>query len=627
MVFALLLLALRTFGTVLAVAATGYALGRRLLQRVELGEHWERTALRTVVGLAALGWVLTLLALVGWLTPAAVFVVAAAAHALGWTAPGDGDDTSRLRGGWRQPAFWAVGFLVLPMLILPLYPPLHHDAGMYHLPFVRSLATNHRLQFLPELRFAAFPQFAEIGSVPSYWLAGDQGVQAIHCLFGALTALLSLAWGRRLLPERFSLWPAAIWVGCPLVVFLLGAAYVDLTLACFVTAGAFAWSRWRVGDGDVWLSVAGFTLGTAVAVKYLGAIPLAGLALAVAVRSRCSARALLKFAGPSLIAAGPMIGWIAATTGNPVFPFLPVLFGETPWSWTTHWRGAGAETSLAANLIHTVTMITAGLKEHVVGALGLPARILTSGTAPDAESIVSLGFACALGLGVVAVRRQRSLLALELVVAAYALVWSSLQWPDARLVLPVVPISAVLAAVGAVGVHHTIKSRFRLRGSPAILTAAAVALALPGVVYAWSSVARNGLPPTDRVAKIAWLSARRGEIAAVDLLNRTHPEGYTVYGLYAENARYFADGEQLGDWVGPHSYHAVLPLLDDPVALAAALCSMGADHLLVVTRSKAFETASRPGFAAHFRAVLEPGGARLYEIVGCPRSTSEGSSP
>lgn len=623
--FATLALALRAYAAALLLVATGYALGRRLLSRLPLDGPSERVAMRTAAGIAALGAVLTLLAIAGWLTPHAVLVVAATSHALGWTVRIGSDATNPPSSPSRLlPGFVLAGLAMAPLLALPLFPPLQHDAGMYHLPFIRSLATLHRLAFLPEIRFAAFPQLGEILSVPAYWLAGPAGAQVIHLTFGALTGLLLLAWGRLLLPASMRLVPAATWVGNPLVVFLLGAAYVDLTLSCFVTAGALAWTRWREGRGEAWLPLAGAMLGAAVAVKYLGLVPLFALAAAGVVHSRRRLTPLLRFAAAAIACGGPMVGWITVTTGNPVFPFLPVLFGETPWSWTRHWRGQGADTTVTANVAHTVDMVVAGLKEHLIGAVTVPLRLL-SATPLDAESIVSLAFLVALALGCVAVRRDRHLLALQLLVAGYALFWSSLQWPDARLVLPVAPMAAILACVGVAHAAEMLRHRFGQPRSPRFFKVAATLLALPGIAYGWTSLAANGPLPTSVEERMSWLGSRRGEIAAVDLLNRTRPDGYTVYGLYAENARYFAAGRQLGDWVGPHSYHRVIPLLDDPAALAAALCSTGAEYLLVVTRNRPFDAPLRRGFADHFRKRLDAPGVTLYEILDCGPAR-EGSS-
>jgi len=627
----LLLLVLRTGAATLLLAATGYALGRRLLRPLPLEGAAERLALRTVAGLVAGGVALTALALAGWLRPVPVALLAAAAHLAGWTAPRPPARVAAPAPGRRgRCAVLGASLLLLPLAALPLYPPIHHDAGTYHLPFVRSLATSHRLVLLPELRFPAFPQLGEILSVPGYWLAGEAGAQATHALFGGLTALLLLAWGRRLLPPQVRLWPAAAWIGNPLVVFLLGAAYVDLTLACFVTAGVLAWARWREGGADGWLALAGAALGAAVAVKYLGLVPLAVVVGATAVRAGRRLAPTLRLAVPAVATGGPMIAWIAATTGNPVFPFLPGLFGETPWSWTTHVRGPGADTSLGAGVAHALGTAAAGLVEHLSGALTLPFRPFLPGASLDAESVVSCGFLLALALGALAVRRHRHLLALELLVAGYALAWSSLAWPDARLALPVAPAAAVLACVGVDGLRERLRGRFRLLDSPPVLAAAALALAAPGIAYGLATVRANGVPPARPETRTAWLAARRGELAAVELLDRELGAAYRAYGLNAENARYFARGTLLGEWVGEHSYHRVLPLLADPAALWRELRAMGADHFLVVTRDRPFTAPFRPGFASLFRERLRRRDAVLYELLdeppGRPGGT-EGSPP
>ncbi|HEV7920041.1 MAG TPA: hypothetical protein VGR02_04535, partial [Thermoanaerobaculia bacterium] len=243
--------------------------------------------LRATLTLALLGQLLVVLAAGGllraWLAiPLALIAVIAA----------------KPRFDWK----WALG--AIPFVILALYPPVAFDEGMYHLPFVRALAESGQFQFLPDLRFPIFPQLQEALCVPLFQAFGDT---ATH--FAALIELLLLA---LVLYEKHGFLAAALCLGSPIVVELGTVTYVETAMMLFVGAAYVCL--------DEHPALAGFLLGTACSVKYLGWYFVVIVLLARPNRLRFLAG----------VAAGvlPMYTKIVALTGNPVFPF----FGHSPWS-------------------------------------------------------------------------------------------------------------------------------------------------------------------------------------------------------------------------------------------------------------------------------------------------------
>src|SRR6185436_18319680 len=106
-------------------------------------------SLRATLILAIAGQGLVLLGALGILnawTIALVLVCGAAGFSPPW------------RFGGLKPA---APLIVAPLAALALYPPLAFDEMLYHLPFVRAMATSGAISFHPDIRFPIFPQLNE----------------------------------------------------------------------------------------------------------------------------------------------------------------------------------------------------------------------------------------------------------------------------------------------------------------------------------------------------------------------------------------------------------------------------------------------------------------------------------
>jgi hypothetical protein len=488
----------------------------------------ESFGLRAAAGLALLAHAIFFLGITAQLRviPLAVVIVAAAAAAFAHPVR-------------PRRAMLFLLPIALPLFLLALQPPLAFDETLYHLPFVRAFAEEGAMHFLPDIRFAIFPQFHELLCVPVYLFAGDVATHLVTLTEVMLTATLLLEWRAE---GRLA---AAFLLGSPLLVQLATVAYVDAALMLFVTAGFFCLDRRR-------FALAGFLFGTACSVKYLGGyFALAALAIALLMERRGA----VKFALVCAAAALPTTLWIFAHTGNPLFPFgthnawtLSLPSSSAGW-WRVLWDVTFARER--TNLQPPITPLL------------IPAVILTA-----AAALRDL--------------RARAVLA---VIAGYLAVFTFIV-RDARYLASLLPILGLAASV------ELARRWPRLR-----LTWLSWLAIAPGIAYACYRLSILGPPPVTPAQRTIWLESHVPEYAAL-----THAGAGRVYVCGAEQLKYYAAGELLGDFNGPYSYDRIL---GDP----ANLRRLGVRYFLVAKR-----TCAPPTPSAGMQLVYEDAAAQLWRV-------------
>jgi hypothetical protein len=616
----------------------------------ELAGALETAAVSTALGLVALadaGW---LLGLAGWLRPLPVALVLLVVHGTGLAAWRRVGRALRNFAGWlgepgarrRRLLLLAAGMVgLLPVALLSVYPPVAFDETLYHLPIARAFAATGGLPFVASLRLPVSPQLQETLFAMVLLFAGDVATHTVSLVATLLTLALLLAWGRRL-PTGAGWIAAAAYAGTPLVVYLAGTDYVEPGLALFVTAAVYAVDRWRegvgggaegdeerdgsvraTGRGDGWLTLAALFAGAAAATKYLGLFFLGVVALA-AVAARPDARPasrwrrLARVAVVAAMVMAPWYGRVVAVTGNPVFPFLPAVFGSSQWD----------PARLEAEALRH------GLRDLPTTLVRLPwdavfARRRLGGLPP--YSPIFLLSLPALLAGAVADRRVRALL---LVATGFALPIAALL-PDARYLSVALPLVclAVGQSLAAPLAAWARRRRLDERWLKARAALVALAIFLPGWLYAGYRLHRLGPVPVTPEGRDAWLARSLPAYPAIAHLNRTRDSSYSLYAVHVENLAYFAAGRFLGDCCGPGAYSKVLPPDGDACLLFRRLRSLGVDHLLTLENDKALPLVVNADFERLFQPVYADGRTRVFALrgAGCgtpgPRPQVPAASP
>ena len=568
------------------LAATAYVAGRLATRGWLESAGLERTAVCTALGLTLLAHLGFVLGSLGLLARGPLIAVFVAIHLLGlpvWREHAGAGLAAAREGVNPSPtSLKAMGLALAaaPLFILALYPPTAFDETLYHLPYARAFARAGAIPFLPELRYPIFPQLDELLFTGMLLLAGDVATHLVQLLATLATAALLMAWATAWGGGRAGWLAAAVFLGNPIVVHLAGTAYVEPALTLFVTAAVHALERWRETRAQSWLVLLGLFAGSAAGVKYLGLFFVAVLLLGTLRERRL--RDLVIASAAALAVLAPWYGRLVLHTGNPLFPFYPEVFGPNPWVPDPVARGT--------------------LAERAVDYLKFPWDVLFDRGAVGQQPPFSPAYLVGLPLlayGFARDPRVRRLLGIAL---AYSLLLFILP-PDSRYMTAVLPLASLALALTL--------SRWRLRDwVPAAL---AVLLFLPGWAYGIYRIGREGPLPVTARERDAYLARELPVYAALDHLNRLHGQGYTVYGVFAENMVYHAAGTLLGDMSGPARLSRVLSTLDDPERFHRRLKELGADYLLIV-RGKGLRLPEGPEWSRRFRRIYSDRWTEVYQI-------------
>jgi hypothetical protein len=438
----------------------------------------------------------------------------------------------------------------VPIFLLALYPPLAFDETLYHLPTIRALATSGELRYIPDLRFPVFPQLHELLCVPVYLLAGDTATHLVSLAEVLITGALLLEWGGWL--------AAAFFLGSPIVVYLATVGYVDEALTLFVTAGFYCIHREKS-------ALAGFFLGVACGVKYIGGYFAAAALLYLLIRER---RTAWRFAIGCAGAALPTTLWIVIETGNPLFPYFDSRF-TTPrlFAFNLPWR-----------LLWDVTFARARVGfEPPMTPLLIPAVLVL----------------------IVAALRDARARAIALLCAGYLALFSILP-QDTRYLVPLLPLIAIVIA-GSMPYRRWL-----------------VGLAIaPGILYCGYRLIVNGLPPKTVAERDAYLARRVPEYRAV-----TRAGNGTIYVCGGEQLKSYAKGKLLGDFFGPYAYVHVLDHRTGTAAIADQLRVIHAGYYLVAKR-----VCAPPDATGGMDLVYEDAAAELWRVQPHPTSPFQASQP
>ena len=421
-----------------------------------------------------------------------------------------GSGTAGQRPALRTALLAGAALLALPLFLLGLYPPIAFDETLYHLPFIAAIARSGSIGFLTDMRFPVFPRIHELLCLPAFLIAGDTATHLVALAAVLILAGLMIEWPSQRMAGFLA---AALVLGNPIVVQMATITYTEAALMLFVAAGFYCLNRN--------VAAAGFLVGTACSVKYLGWYFAAAALVYLLLFGTNRRRTIPLFIGAFVIAVLPMYASIIALTGNPFFPFLPRVFGTS--AWTMALPETMAATTRMANALRVFWDITFA-RERV-----------------NFQPPYSPLFAVAMLITLIAATRDRRAAFLSAICAGYIAIFTFLP-QDSRYLMPLLPLVSMAAAISVAPM---------LRGRMVIvLSVLAIA---PGVTYAGYRLARQGPPPLTSAQRQQYLEAHIPEYRA---LERRGPGRIYVCG--AEQLKYYGGEEFLGDVTGPFANQTIV---------------------------------------------------------------------
>lgn len=287
------------------------------------GEHW---AVAFAIGYGALGWLLFPIGIGGFLGygPLWIFLLAASLGMIPLCRAGlpvlDGDVDLTGKG---------LLFLIACVLVIDLAeglaPPADADSLAYHFNWPKRFITDGAISFIPQAWDGAVPLLTQLTYVPVLALGGETAMTLWTMLSGWAASAFLFVLSRHHLGLNWSLTVVLVFLTTPAVIYGGGSGQVEIRMALFAMAGAWAVAR-SLQTGNLSFAVlAGLGAGFYAGSKYLGLLFVAAAGLVILFQQGGLKRGLaagLVF-GISAVAAGfQWYAWNTVHTGDPVFPAL-----------------------------------------------------------------------------------------------------------------------------------------------------------------------------------------------------------------------------------------------------------------------------------------------------------------
>lgn len=608
------------YGFLIVLALFTYAVGARLTRHVSYHSSWEKFSFSTGVGLGAIALAVFLLGLLGLLFPGVVVAVAGVAVISSgnvWKELGKAAVRAWRSLTWSRGLGYAVLLVVVATLaLLPLYPPIHWDATADHLSAAKIFARSHAVRSTPYLRLPVSLQLNETLFALALLVADDLSAQLVQFLMMMVVAAALYGWGRRVFTGRAGLWGAALWLSNPLVLWLGASGYIDDGLAMLLTLAIYAFFNWFLSRSRAWLAVSAALFGFSAGEKYLAWFPIlvVGLFLLGLAAKERRLRDVVLFGALFVALAAPWYVRIAYYTGNPIWPYWGSRLGYGPWT--------AAETHVLLT-----DQLQSGAGRGVVALFRLPWNLAFHGpTIFRAEYPVSPVYLFLLPFCLLAAVHNSYLRALLIATALYTLFW----FGTAQQMRYLVPALPLLSLASGAAVDELVVRRGRIH-AVALATLIFLLLVFPGARRLrtpgriGSPLRPKHLPPVTMKDRDRYIEDTNPLYSAVEFLNHTRGNHYTLYTFEFGNLAYYADGRFMGDLFGPARYSLITATSFRPPQLYQELRKLGASHLLVAEnhewlgRDLLAESVLTPSFLnSRFRLVYAGLSALLFEVEDQP---------
>ena len=347
--------------------------------------------------------------------------------------------------------------LAVPSLLMLLFggllPPVEYDVTSYHIPGAKHFYETGGISFMPNNVYTNMPFGAEMLYVFGMMLAHDWYIGSLvgklliaYCTFIAACGVY--AFGKRLHSSQAGMVGFLLYVSLPWVNWVSTAGLIDCVFGMYLLLTVFALYLYvQSCNSDIeqrtLLYMAAYLAGSAAACKYTAVpflvLPLGAFTLYFACKRPDATRlqfdkraaATLGFCILSIALACGL--WYAKNlyhTGNPTYPLMHRVFGDRTGTWDAakneRWHTAHSSTDFSGE------QMVRDFKRTTLGSDWL---------APVLVPLALLPF--------LRRKQNRVLLALAVYLVFYFALWWLLTHRLERFWVPVLPLVAVLAGIGA----------------------------------------------------------------------------------------------------------------------------------------------------------------------------------
>ena len=612
------LFALPPYLVVLSLCAAAYVIGAGLLQRLSFANGAERVFVCTSFGLGIISHLVLCIGMIGWLTITGIIIslgVAVAASAWLLRKPRDSEKSKQDKSSLSRLKWLALiagiiilSVVLLPIWILPLYPPTDFDVTMYHLAAPKLWLQAHRVIATPFLRLPIGPHSAHTLFATLMLAGNDLSPQILSLAATGLVATGLYGWGSRASGIDTGILAAALWLGSPAVLAMAAVASYHALASLFVFGSIYALANYGKTRQILWLFVAcaffGFAESTWSMTIYF--VPVFAVALTYFIFKDRQVQLLYAVVLGLLLGWGPALVRATWYTRNPLFPLLTELFGTGPW-WTVQDAG---------KMIGQIRSF--GLSRTIGHFLSLPYALVAHANKFQGTENYSVALFVSLPLVALRSALDRHLRWLGLVIVFFVGCWF-IFGQIMRYLLPIVPVLCFATAVAISWLVDWI-CRGRHIISLSLIAVAAVALLWPGVSFARREEIKRGPVPRTKVERDVYIAAQIPEYRALAVANASPGP---LYSLFGANAAYYSDGLFMGDWFGPGRYSQVVDSFATGKSLYNTLHRLGAKYFLV----SLYDPPVPPmpfdhQFDSYFEPLFADASVELYRIRDSPRLTA-----
>lgn len=422
-------------------------------------------------------------------------------------------------------ALWtAVLLTALSALLQGMAPPNDYDSLLYHLSIPQLDLERGRIMPAWD-RGLVHPFFPELtGHLVRLVLAtaGEPAVQMVTALFGFVAAASAAFLVRRMGGgPRIGLAAALMVLACRMVVWEMATPEVEVALTAFGGLALVVTLAWRDQGGTRLMILAGLLMGGGLLVKFHGGVMALAIGMPIVwglVRAPARIGQVVAGAAFGIGLFVPHMVHTAMLTGNPVFPLLNNVFQPGGVEYFANLRAQYGIGRGLLDLLVTPWVFSVAPMQHYDGmVLGAP-------------------YLVALAPLAVAARPRRGWAVLA-VVLTYYVIWFYLLSQQVRFLMPIVPMLAAFAALGAAVLIRETAGAWRWA---ALLLLAVLALNQSLFVGIYAALR---LPPA------------LGLMSAADYHAKSPTLGGAFYTPCMWLRQHMAPGDRLLSLARPHSYY------------------------------------------------------------------------